>query len=553
MRCRQGQRAGAAKGLALVLVCLPLLIVSSIAAGQDGDPVWAEVVGAQGTAGAGWTSDAYAALDAGDSERALEIARQAGAGSEDNGTLLSWLNLLYRSDNFGALRSNADVALGRLNPRSSLSAAVLFFRSLAHMRGGDLEAAAEDLERAIRYRSELSDASLYYGNLAEVRGALGELETAAILYRQALSTNPSYVAARAGLAAVLERLGDSAGARTAMIAALAADPTLSFLNDQGWFFVTPGEEHLYRALMHELHGRRDAALVAIGAFAEQQSDAVNLQLAERISARLGRVRVRLQRFEMPGCVPVHVAADRAGRRLLVQCSSGVLLEGPVVDEEWNPQRIQGHELPNGQTIAWDVADLDYTTEASFRILFRSGSVVEVPLDPALRSEVTVHHFGSADLGPHQFIDDASRVVFIDNSWSGFQIESVFTLIPVVATRNVPGGFQRIIAPESGDRFATFDGSSIVIWGGDPASTVTRLAPSTNYDVPAVWLDEHRLAVVGSHGCTIYSGRSGAAVERVFVPAANAGSAPFLALDRVDDDTLVGAREGEVLVIDVRSD
>ena len=97
-------------------------------------------------------------------------------------------------------------------------------------------------------------------NLAETLMGAGRLEEAIAEYRLAVATEPRYTHGHLGLAVALDRQGDAASAREAMLQALSTGAGLAELDGPAVFFVPAYEAHYYRALAAEVADEVERAL-----------------------------------------------------------------------------------------------------------------------------------------------------------------------------------------------------------------------------------------------------------------------------------------------------
>lgn len=148
----------------------------------------------------------------------------------------------------------------RLAPLDPRVPDVLFSKSLALTKRADQKSfrkAVAIYDRLLGLSSLQSlspnTISIYLGNKAELHMMLGEMDEAIELYAQAIDHGGSSWLGY-GLAVALDRDGQGVKARQVMQSNLFNDQRMQRLNQDGTFFVPPGEKHYYLALGYQVLG-----------------------------------------------------------------------------------------------------------------------------------------------------------------------------------------------------------------------------------------------------------------------------------------------------------
>ncbi len=173
-------------------------------------------------------------------------------------------------------------------------------RGIVDSRMGNFAAAVGDYDRALGYiESDRSPASLddtwgqsvLWGNAAESEMALGHLSEAIRRYRRSLGTaeygSLEWALGRWGLAVALDRDGQHAAASEGLKEALARDPTMEQLEDEGVFFEPAGDKLYYQALGYLVLGQEDDARSAWRRYLDVLPDARYAKAARAHLAALG--------------------------------------------------------------------------------------------------------------------------------------------------------------------------------------------------------------------------------------------------------------------------
>jgi tetratricopeptide (TPR) repeat protein len=271
-------------------------------------------------------------------------------------------------------------AARRVAPTSDDEARLWFRIGVEYARLGKLALA---LDAYSRYLASAEADTTALGNSAELLMALGRLDEAIALYREALAIEERAVDRRAhlvglasgylGLGVALDRSGRDAASREAIGRALALDPGLGVLRlaEQGsgeQFLVPPEDASYYLALARVAQGRTADALTAFQSYLEatakrRAGDSVPLQYLER--AR-GHVAALTKRAAPP---LADAAPVTRGWRLVREAtlSTDGPLVAPLIDAAWRlaPRLIDDclSELP--PTVESSAGELRLRLEVMF--------------------------------------------------------------------------------------------------------------------------------------------------------------------------------------------
>jgi tetratricopeptide (TPR) repeat protein len=176
--------------------------------------------------------------------------------------------LLYRLDRFEESARELAEAV-RLAPESAAAHEAAFDLGVALTRLERFDEAADAYELFLDESPWPTARAIALTNLAETRMGQGRLEEAMAHYRTAIATQPRYTHGYLGMAVALDRMGDEAAAREAMLTALSTGAGLEELDNPAVFFVPDWEHHYYRALALDVSGRVVEAAAEWQAFLDE--------------------------------------------------------------------------------------------------------------------------------------------------------------------------------------------------------------------------------------------------------------------------------------------
>jgi tetratricopeptide (TPR) repeat protein len=146
----------------------------------------------------------------------------------------------------------------RLQPEFGDELGICSKLGIAYSKLGRFEEAVQEYNRADHAlgsdASRLGNRSVMHSNAAESLMALGRLDEAIQRYQESVALAQGNILGWWGLAVAFDRDGQASKAREAVDRALALDPTMSKLTDDGVFFVPEGDIHYYFALGYEAKG-----------------------------------------------------------------------------------------------------------------------------------------------------------------------------------------------------------------------------------------------------------------------------------------------------------
>ncbi len=487
------------------MLCLVVATGAAHAALPVDGPIWEDVIRAGGQGYDELIDAALTAAGEGNARHALELLREARETAPDRlraPVTEAWL--LTREGRFDEVLTGT-AQFESAEDRSADGARILFFRAVALARTGRVTEAAATLETATRYRTNLAEAEIFYGNLAELYVAAGDVERGVLFYQQALNANPDYGLARLGLAVALERLGRTDESRRNVLRAVVRDPSVSFLDAPGVFFVVEGEDLVYRALVEAALGEHESARLRLQAYRDTPAGATAPDgMIERLEGQLSTTGLEVERVPLAGCIATQIAVSPNGDRIAAHCEYGGLRETEVSPQATWRSPTTDVDGTTYDYYSYTVVDLAYAPDGeAVRVLHNDGSVqVYDVTGDAPRLETTVH-FDNFSVQPSRFLANGQRVLFVGSGAGGFQTDPWDTS-PVTVHLSYPTQSMWFYQPSISDDesvLVSLDGTDVTVLA-EPSWTETariRLQPGASRFSPFALTGDGRHVVTAHDG------------------------------------------------------
>jgi hypothetical protein len=449
----------------------------------DGLSAWQRLIAPRGDAYARELSTAALHAARGDHAAAEQACRAAiGLRPERVEGWSCALGSLFAQTRDEELRAEA-ARLAAASPALAAAPEVRHWTSLASARSGDAAGAAAELRAALRFAETDQNGAIWYGNLGELYAAAGDHVSAVRFYRHALGLNEGYALARLGLAASLERLGDSDSARRELLrvaldethpggssATLPPDASnrgVGVLETPGLFAVHEGEFDLWRALYWRATGRGVAATEALARFAASPAGLREPELVARLGATpVAAAEVR--RVDVSACSVGSVALAPDGSRAAVSCAGDTIREGAISADRLEGRTVGG--LGFQQCCTWGGAVGDYVMDLAYapdgrglRILYTDGQAEQAAVAGGLSQPLFT--WDASSVRALSFVGDGSRVLLASQMSGGATVlpwgpvSGPITPTPTSNSHWISWGR----ASTDGTRMAVNDGSTLSVY------------------------------------------------------------------------------------------
>lgn len=500
---RAVSRSAAVAGLFAAAV---VVVPSPEAGAQDARSIWRELLSEGGDAYQEGIFLATGAADRGDWVQAIQYCEQSVAidSSRVEGHACV-LRSLFFAGRYADLHGRfAQVAAEQ--PSAAASVQVAHYVAMALASEGRFGEAANRIRAATRYRSSTRTSAIHYTNLGELYAASGDLDTAALFFRQAIAANGRYLLARLGLAAVLTRLGDDEAARLELVHVVLEDPALTVFDMPGLFSVPEGELLFWRALATRAAGRDSEAHELLEQFAETASGQATRDVVARLLGEAPTGVGTIERVRIAGCRPMNIALAPNRSRVAVACESGGIREGVLVNGVATLTELTTEFAACctwGSPVSSYLSDMAYSPAGdALRLLYTDGQSEQRPVGT---SSVTPQLFASAsyDTRAISFVGDGSRVLIASQMSAGAYVGdwgAPQLLTSAVSTSN--GIWVGIAhATQDGRYVAVVDGLSAHVFAAQSAQLLHR----ATIPVSTSWV-YGTIAALSSDGQQVLVGR-----------------------------------------------
>lgn len=485
----------------LSIIVLVALCGWSWPAGADEPVIWQDVIDSRVQEIDRLIADADAALLDGRRWDAVEsYAAAADLAPENVAPLAFELNLRTESREWASVIERSERIAVDLAPVTDITTAqALFFRAVALAATERYAEGAELLERITRFQAELPDASIYYGNLAELHMALGNLDQAAIYFRQAIESGGG-ASARMGLSVALYRQGLTDEATMQLMTAVVADPRGEFLEETGVFFVPEGEVFLYRALTEIGLGNHDAANTALDSFETSVAGEGEDELVRLLRDRARSTGAEIQKVTIAGCIPTHGALHPDRTHVAVICEYDGVREIALDDGAVRTESAPGY-------YSYTRSDITFSPDGDhIRVLHSDGSCAIYDRSAAVFGESSRVYYEQYTLTPQRFVGDGDRIlVTASHTGGGFQVDG-WDSAPLQTHLSYPVGSTWLQYPQisEDDRLMSMvDGTVIRTFEGPSWVESTRVQMTTEQSrFRAYGLSPSGRWIVTAHGSTL---------------------------------------------------
>lgn len=491
-------------------MCIGALVAAALGAPTAAladEPVWAEIAVVPTDGSSAGLIDANAARMESNLALALrEVEAVLEDAPSDAEARALRLSVLFAMGEDAAVIGDADT-LAAAQPDAWADPRVAYFHALALARSGQIGAASDRLESAIRYRADLEHAAFYLTALGELRMADHDLDAAALFFRQAISVERDFAHARLGLAVVHARQGRMSDARAESVPVVLPSMGHDLLDEPDTaFFVPEGQVEIYRAIVADAMGSSDEAEASLALWASSPAaEGVAPATIEQMRGAFGQRSTDTDVFET-GCDSIgRLDVDRTRGRVAVRCNGANIRVAEISDDP-DFEIVSGFSWGrNDASLAWAVVDLAWSDDGeSLHVLYNSGMSETLDLSGASGRSSGLVNYATTDLLPIAFGEDPDQILW-SGMWGAGALVADRATAPVTGSPSyLPSGNSMSLgAVTRRGTVVASDGYTLEVVSGPAPWTLVASHPVESYAAP--W-------DVGADGDTIWYARDGMLLE-----------------------------------------